>query len=192
MPGVQPRSRIPLAKKHSPKMIIPEADKAPHIRRLVSQQVCTANNSANNPTNDLFPAATTDPHRNSKIQPNLYILPFRHLLQLRATSISRRIQKVGRNQAGACPLVPSTNGAFLHGLGQGAKKRQPMHSAAVVLSRRVFLTKNGTDIFLCFKAGRHQLMATAKASHTKIRPNTQHYPAIRTAGMRLLHNKNII
>ena len=41
----------------------------------------------------------------------------------------------------------------------GAKKRQPMHSVAAYLSRRIFWFGHAADISLCFEAGDHQFMA---------------------------------
>jgi hypothetical protein len=77
-------------------------------------------------------------------------------------------------------------------MGQRAKKRQPMHSAAVVLSRRVFFTQNRANILFDFEPGDHQFMTAAQASQAQIRTCAQNLPAGTAAGMGFLHHKNIL
>jgi hypothetical protein len=74
----------------------------------------------------------------------------------------------------------------------GAKKRQPIESAAVSHCRLFLFSLNAADILLCLEAGCHDFMTTTKALQTKVRTCTQNFPSFLTARMGLFHYQNIV
>jgi hypothetical protein len=73
-----------------------------------------------------------------------------------------------------------------------AQEKSPQEILGAIVLFCDFFPLHGADIFLCLKAGGHNLMPAAQAPKTKIRAGAKYQPPFLSAGMGLFHNKDVI
>jgi hypothetical protein len=86
------------------------------------------------------------------------------------------------------PEAEKINESPLH----GAKKRQPIQSAAVSHCRLFLFPLNAADILLCLEAGCHDFMTTTEALQAKVRTGTQNFPPFFSTRVRFFHYQNVV